>query len=364
MEPHAIRVWCSASRTPDARIPIWGKHPIAPARFFCLSYLAMKDNGLLPACESAGAPLESQTNPPHRSLVVDDDTCIRQLNTKVLIHSGYEVDAAEDGAAAWEALNADSYDLLITDNNMPKVSGVDLLKKLRSARMALPVIMATGRLPKEEFTRYPWLQPAATLLKPYTLEELLGTVKKVLCEADSTAAGSQLVMDRDMKDNKISQAGKPAGAPLQRPTSSPQRILVVDEDSDLRLLYADALAGPGYHVDGVEDGAVGWEALQAKSYNLLITEHDMPKLTGVELVRKLRAAHMALPVVMAAGRLPTHELARNPSLQLAATLLKPFAVDALLDTVKNVLRATDIPPGQIDPPPNWQSQPSAVGLRL
>ncbi len=345
----------------------------------------MKDNHILSACspreigavealtpaasnisrgESASAPLQSQTSPPHHILVVEDDIAIRQLNTEVLLRSGYEVDGAEDGAAAWEALSADSYDLMITDNNMPKVSGVELLKKLRSARMALPVIMATGALPKEEFTRYPWLQPAAMLLKPYTIAELLRTVKKVLREAESTADVSQLSMSRDMKENKTSQAGVPVGAPRQRPTHSPHHILVVDEDSDLRLLYADALAGPGYHVDGAEDGAAGWEALQAKDYSLLITEHDMPRLTGVELVRKLRAAHMALPVVMAAGRLPTHELVRNPSLQLAATLVKPFAVDALLDTVRNVLRATDRPPEQIDPLPNWQSQPSADALRL
>jgi DNA-binding response OmpR family regulator len=167
-----------------------------------------------------------------------------------------------------------------------------------------------------------------------------------------------------MKDNELSQAGKPAGASRQWPTDPRHRILVVDEDSDLRLLYADVLALPGYHVDAAEDGTAGWEALQANSYNLLITEHSLPKLTGVELVRKLRAAHMALPVVMAAGRLPVHELARNPSLQLAATLLKPFAVDTLLATVKNVLRATDSPREQIALLPDWRSQPSADGLRL
>ena len=61
-----------------------------------------------------------------------------------------------------------------------------MLKKLRAARMALPVIMATGTLPTEEFTRYPWLQPAATLLKPYTGEEMLKTVKKVLRETDNS----------------------------------------------------------------------------------------------------------------------------------------------------------------------------------
>jgi DNA-binding response OmpR family regulator len=112
--------------------------------------------------------------------VVEDDVSIRKLSTEVLIHSGYAVDAAKDGAAAWEALQADSYDLMITDNSMPKVTGVELLKKLRAARMALPVIMTTGTLPKEEFTRSPWIQPAAVLLKPYSVTEFLETVRKVL----------------------------------------------------------------------------------------------------------------------------------------------------------------------------------------
>jgi DNA-binding response OmpR family regulator len=96
----------------------------------------------------------------------------------------------------------------------------------------------------------------------------------------------------------------------------------------------------------------------------MITDNNMPRLTGVELVRKLRAAHMALPVIMATGRLPTEELAQNPSLQLAALLPKPFSIGELLETVRAVLRATDSAPGQFEPRPDWQSQPSADGLRL
>jgi DNA-binding response OmpR family regulator len=304
----------------------------------------MKANQILSARDPAmrdSTSLQSQTNPPHRILVVEDDISVRGLDAEVLWRCGYEVDTAEDGAAGWVALQANDYDLMITDNNMPNLSGVELLKKLRSARMKLPVIMATGTLPTEEFTRYPWCQPTTTLVKPYTIEQLLQTVRKVLREADSTT-----------------------DAPRQRPAHSPPRILAVDEDSDLRRLYAEALAVPGYHVDVAEDGAAGWEALQANNYNLLITEHDLPRLTGVELVRKLRAAHLALPTVMAAGRLPTDELARNPSLQLAATLMKPFAMDALLDTVENVLRATDRPRKQIAPLPIWQSQPAVAGWEL
>ncbi|MBE0544257.1 MAG: response regulator, partial [Verrucomicrobia bacterium] len=80
----------------------------------------------------------------HRILVVDDDDSIRQLNTAVLTRAGYTVDAAEDGVVAWHALNAESYDLLITDNNMPALTGIELLQKMRAARMCLPVIVASG----------------------------------------------------------------------------------------------------------------------------------------------------------------------------------------------------------------------------
>jgi len=133
---------------------------------------------------SAGEPdckaIPCQPNSPHRILVVDDDSDIRHLHTEVLIHFGYHVDAAEDGAVAWETLQLKSYDLIVTDNNMPKVTGVDLLKKLCAARMELPVIMATGGVPPDEFARCPWLQPAAILIKPYTIAQLLGAVKQTL----------------------------------------------------------------------------------------------------------------------------------------------------------------------------------------
>lgn len=140
----------------------------------------MRKEEILQGGERASAIWQCHTSSLPRILVVDDEPLIRQLNTEVLLESGYEVDAAEDGAVAWETLQHSGYDLLITDNDMPNVSGVDLLKKLCAARIPMPVIMVTGTFPQDEFARYPWLQPAATLLKPYTLAELLGAVKKIL----------------------------------------------------------------------------------------------------------------------------------------------------------------------------------------
>jgi len=140
----------------------------------------MKEEESFPTGGSASTPVRSQTSQPRRILVVEDDEEMRRLNTDVLSRSGYEVDAVEDGAVAWDALEINTYDLVVTDNSMPKVTGVELLKQLRAARMSLPVIMATRTLPMEEFSQQPWLQPAATLVKPYTTEELLAAVKEVL----------------------------------------------------------------------------------------------------------------------------------------------------------------------------------------
>jgi DNA-binding response OmpR family regulator len=120
----------------------------------------------------------------------------------------------------------------------------------------------------------------------------------------------------------------------------------------------------GYQVDAAEDHTAGWKALQTHAYDLLITDLDMPRLSGLKLVKKLRDAHLALPVILASGIMTPQELNRNPWFQLSGALLKPFSPDQLLQTVQAVLRAPDGAREQIAPPSNRQSHPSAVGLRL
>lgn len=130
--------------------------------------------------EGAVAPIRIQSNPSARILVVDDDLDIRQLSADVLVRSGFAVDAAADGLAGWEALRVHNYDLLITDHNLPRLTGLELVQKLRSARMALPVILASGTLPLQEPQWHPGLQLAAILPKPFSPDQLLKTVKEVL----------------------------------------------------------------------------------------------------------------------------------------------------------------------------------------
>ena len=132
-------------------------------------------------------------NPPRSILLVEDDNDLRYLNAEVLKQSGYQVDTAEDGASGWRALNAKRYDVLITDHTMPRVTGLDLIKKLRSEEMQLSVILASGTVPTEEVSRYPWLQLDAMLLKPYAAEEMLDAVKMVLREPTLEAGCDQIL---------------------------------------------------------------------------------------------------------------------------------------------------------------------------
>ena len=133
-----------------------------------------------PASAPASAPAQNRVNLPRRILLVDDDHELRSLNAEVLVESGYQVDTAKDGASGWRALKASHYDVLVTDNTMPGVTGMELIKKLRSEDMTLAVIMASGTAPVEELAQNPWLHIDALLTKPYTVAQVVKTVGEVL----------------------------------------------------------------------------------------------------------------------------------------------------------------------------------------
>jgi CheY-like chemotaxis protein len=67
---------------------------------------------------------------------LEGETDIRRINSEVLTCSGYEVDTVADGAAAWETLQHNNYDLLVSAQHLSKVSGVELVKKCMTPECA------------------------------------------------------------------------------------------------------------------------------------------------------------------------------------------------------------------------------------
>jgi len=289
--------------------------------------------------KSVQVPLSlDNENPSPRVLVVDDDLHVRELIETYLLRAAFRVDTVADGAAAWDALNVASYRLLITDHQMPKLTGLQLIKKLRSENMTLPVILVSGTIPQEEIKRHPELA-IATLPKPFSATELLDTVQKVLNPSERLPFADLVKQQPELETAEISRTKTPPPATIPDQVAPAYRILVVDDDPDVRQLSIDVLVAANYCVEGVKDGAVAWDAVQTdNNFDLIITDNHMPKMTGVELIEKLHSAHLKPRIIMATGNLPTHEFDRKPWLKPDATLQRPFTIDDLLEAVRSVLR--------------------------
>lgn len=121
-------------------------------------------------------------------LVADDDAILREHTALGLKRAGHKVETVEDGLGAWSALQSETYDLLITDNDMPFLTGLQLVRKIRLARMPLPIIMVSGSISGLSIDELPWLDCAAIVAKPYTTDQLGAIVAEVLRAASDEAA--------------------------------------------------------------------------------------------------------------------------------------------------------------------------------
>ena len=93
--------------------------------------------------------------PRKRVLVVDDSLTVRELQRKLLLNRGYEVAVAVDGMDGWNALRSEDFDLLITDIDMPRIDGIELVTLLRrdSRLQSLPVMVVSYKDREEDRRR-------------------------------------------------------------------------------------------------------------------------------------------------------------------------------------------------------------------
>jgi two-component system OmpR family response regulator len=119
------------------------------------------------------------------------------------------------------------------------------------------------------------------------------------------------------------------------------RILVADDDLGVCRMFGYVLGRAGYSVDSVQDGQAAWEALGKESYDLLITDVNMPRLSGLELVRRLRASRASIPIIMVSGASYSEAVSSNDTTDLVTVLSKPVSVSTLLNQVNGILQDAD-----------------------
>lgn len=118
-------------------------------------------------------------------LYAEDDALVRTLTVRLLANAGYKITPVADGLAAWEALQKTGFDLLITDNDMPNLTGMELITKLRRDNVCLPIILASGSAGFFSGDEYRWLNLNACVQKPFLPHELVTAVGKVLQRSDA-----------------------------------------------------------------------------------------------------------------------------------------------------------------------------------
>ncbi len=114
-------------------------------------------------------------------LVVDDNPPFRIFLRKIILNAGYNVIVAEDGIKAWEIIQEEKIDAVITDWMMPKMDGIELVNKIRK-KFPLPpvIIIVTALVLKEAFDKAMAVGADDYLPKPVTKETLLSSLEKCL----------------------------------------------------------------------------------------------------------------------------------------------------------------------------------------
>lgn len=120
------------------------------------------------------------------------------------------------------------------------------------------------------------------------------------------------------------------------------RVLVADDDADIRELVAFKLRGAGYSVDLVGDGQAAWEKFEAAPPQLVVLDIQMPHMSGIEVLRRIRAGDTAnVPVMLLSARSRDSDVEVGLAAGANAYLIKPFSPRELLRRVNELI---SVPP--------------------
>ncbi len=115
-----------------------------------------------------------------RILVAEDERAVREFVLRALNHQGHEVVAVEDGLQALEALDRESFDLLLTDIVMPGMDGIALALRLRRDRPDLPILLMSGYAAERQRAHNLDALIHNVVAKPFTLREICAAVDSAL----------------------------------------------------------------------------------------------------------------------------------------------------------------------------------------
>ena len=215
-----------------------------------------------------------------RILLVEDDPLLGDGIQAGLRQAGFGVDWSRDGLAAWHALSAESYAAVVLDLGLPRLSGLELLRRLRASGNRVPVMILTARDRVED--RITGLDSGADdyLTKPFDLHELAARLRALVRRSHGQAAPRLRVgpVEIDPAARSASFAGRPVELSAR----------------EFALLQALALnAGRVLSRSQLEQALYGWGE-EVGSNAIEVHIHHLRRKLSVELIRTVRGVGYTL----------------------------------------------------------------------
>jgi CheY-like chemotaxis protein len=260
-------------------------------------------------------------------LVAEDDEGVRETVVEMLGELGYRVLKASDAASALAIVASGiPIDLLFTDVVMPgSLRSPDLARKARESLPDLAVLYTSGYT-ENAIGQGGRLDPGVALLgKPYTREALAQKIRHVLAN----------------RQQRHSNAGAAATVGVQQPvqqvTPPCLKIMLVEDDDFLRTTTAELLELLGHIVEHAVDGESALRMPSLQQADVLMTDLELPGMSGEQLAVAARALAPELGVVFASGRSSAFVL------QDAVRLPKPYDIPALQTALQQAALKSDQP---------------------
>jgi two-component system cell cycle response regulator len=266
-----------------------------------------------------------------RILIIEDNAANLALMSYLLTAHGHTVDGARDGMSGFDAVIASRPDLVLCDIQLPKLSGYEIARALRSeGRYAtLPLVAVTAMAMRGDREQVLQAGFSGYIEKPIQPEAFVGLVEAFLPESLRTV---------DMRP-----AAAAAGPRKEKPKSVGKLILVVDDvSSNIQLMHA-VLEHGGYRVRSATSMTAALEVLDREAVDLVISDIHMPAGDGFDLcrlaARRPRAARVPF-LFISSSSFRSDERETAGRLGVRALLERPVEPGFLLDAVRESLAAT------------------------
>ncbi|HLJ19801.1 MAG TPA: response regulator, partial [Stellaceae bacterium] len=168
-----------------------------------------------------------------------------------------------------------------------------------------------------------------------------------IAEIDSTPGRGTTVRLYLPRARQAADADKPNREALETRADYPGlRVLVTDDDEQVREVVVEALSDAGCAVSAVSSGAAALDALRAAPFDLVIVDFAMPGMNGADTAALVRTEHPELPILFITGRA---DLPALRSISKASVLQKPFVATELFVKLRSILGPSAAMPGKVVP---------------